>query len=55
MSRSPGSQAIAFATWLLALLGTGLMYASFGRGYQLKLISLALCGASKEGDDQPAC
>jgi hypothetical protein len=49
MSRSPKSPAIAFATWLLALLGTGLMYVSFGPGYQLKLISLALCGASKGG------
>ena len=30
MSRAPGSRVIAFATWLLALLGAGLMYVSFG-------------------------
>ncbi len=27
--RAPGSRVIAFATWLLALLGAGLMYVSF--------------------------
>jgi hypothetical protein len=51
MSRAPGSQAIAFATWLLALLSMGLMYVSFGHGYQLKLISLAFRGPFKEDDD----
>jgi len=34
MSRPPGSRAIAFATWLLALLGAGLMYVSFDAQYQ---------------------
>ena len=34
---APGSQVIAFATWLLALLGTGLMYVSFDAQYQFIL------------------
>jgi len=34
MSRVPGSRVIAFATWLLALLGAGLMYVSFDAQYQ---------------------
>ncbi len=34
MSRPPGSRVIAFATWLLALLGAGLMYVSFDAQYQ---------------------
>jgi hypothetical protein len=34
MSRAPGSRVIAFATWLLALLGAGLMYVSFDAQYQ---------------------
>jgi len=31
--RAPGSRVIAFATWLLALLGAGLMYVSFDAQY----------------------
>ena len=34
MSRPPGSRVIAFNTWLLALLGAGLMYVSFDAQYQ---------------------
>ncbi len=34
MSRPSGSRVIAFATWLLALLGAGLMYVSFDAQYQ---------------------
>jgi hypothetical protein len=37
MSRVPGSRVIAFATWLLALLGAGLMYVSFDAQYQFIL------------------
>jgi hypothetical protein len=33
MSRTPGSRVITFATWLLALLGAGLMYVSFDAQY----------------------
>ena len=36
-SRAPGSRVIAFATWLLALLGAGLMYVSFDAQYQFIL------------------
>jgi hypothetical protein len=36
-SRTPGSRVIAFATWLLALLGAGLMYVSFDAQYQFVL------------------
>jgi hypothetical protein len=32
--RTPGSRVIAFATWLLVLLGGGLMYVSFDAQYQ---------------------
>ena len=35
--RAPGSQTIAFATWLLVLLGAGLMYVSFDAQYQFIL------------------
>ena len=35
--RLPGSRVIAFATWLLALLGAGLMYVSFDAQYQFIL------------------
>jgi hypothetical protein len=35
--RVPGSRVIAFATWLLALLGAGLMYVSFDAQYQFIL------------------
>ena len=37
MSRAPGSRVIAFATWLLALLGAGLMYVSFDAQYEFIL------------------
>jgi hypothetical protein len=37
MSRAPGSRVIAFATWLLALLGARLMYVSFDAQYQFIL------------------
>ena len=36
-SRTPGSRVIALATWLLALLGAGLMYVSFDAQYQFIL------------------
>jgi hypothetical protein len=36
-SRAPGSGVIAFATWLLALLGAGLMYVSFDAQYRFIL------------------
>ena len=35
--RAPGSRVIAFATWLLALLGAGLMYVSFDAQYEFIL------------------
>ena len=35
--RAPGSRVIAFATWLLVLLGTGLMYVSFDAQYEFIL------------------
>jgi hypothetical protein len=35
--RAPGSRVIAFATWLLALLGAGLMYVSFDAQYHFIL------------------
>ena len=34
MSPSTGSRVIAFATWLRALLGSGLMHVSFDAQYQ---------------------
>lgn len=37
MRRTPGSRVIAFATWLLALLGAGLMYVSFDAQYRFIL------------------
>ncbi len=37
MSRIPGTWVITFATWLLALLGAGLMYVSFDAQYQFIL------------------
>lgn len=37
MSRARGSRVIAFATWLLALLGAGLMYVSFDAQYRFVL------------------
>jgi hypothetical protein len=49
------SRVIAFATWLLVLLGAGLMYVSFDAWYRFKVTNLALRGAAKEDDDQPAC
>ena len=55
MSRVWGSRVIAFTTWLLELLGVGLMYVSFDAQYRFKLTSLALRGSAKEDDDQPAC
>jgi hypothetical protein len=36
-NRAPGSRVIAFATWLLALLGAGLMYVSFDAQYRFIL------------------
>jgi hypothetical protein len=35
--RAPGSRVIAFATWLLVLLGAGLMYVSFDAQYEFIL------------------
>jgi hypothetical protein len=55
MSRSLDSRVIAFATWLLALPGAGLMYLSFDARCRFKLTSLTLRGPFKEDDDQPAC
>ena len=46
MSRAPGSRVIAFATWLLALLGTGLMYVSFDAQYQFILAQKGVPAAS---------
>jgi len=44
--RTPGSRVIAFATWLLALLGTGLMYVSFDAQYRFILAQKGDRGAS---------
>jgi len=44
--RTPGSRVIAFATWLLALLGAGLMYVSFDAQYQFILAQKGARGAS---------
>ena len=44
--RAPGSRVIAFATWLLALLGTGLMYVSFDAQYRFILAQKGDKGAS---------
>jgi hypothetical protein len=46
MSRTPGSRVIAFATWLLALLGAGLMYVSFDAQYQFILAQKGTRAAS---------
>jgi len=42
----PGSRVIAFATWLLALLGAGLMYVSFDAQYRFILAQKGDRGAS---------
>ena len=44
--RAPGSRVIAFATWLLALLGAGLMYVSFDAQYQFILAQKGTQAAS---------
>jgi hypothetical protein len=44
--RAPGSRIIAFATWLLALLGAGLMYVSFDAQYQFILTQKSARAAS---------
>jgi len=44
--RAPGSRVIAFATWLLALLGGGLMYVSFDAQYQFILAQKGARAAS---------
>ena len=44
--RPPGSRVIAFATWLLALLGAGLMYVSFDAQYRFILAQKGDRGAS---------
>ena len=44
--RAPGSRVIAFATWLLALLGGGLMYVSFDAQYRFILAQKGDRGAS---------
>ena len=44
--RTSGSRVIAFATWLLALLGAGLMYVSFDAQYQFILAQKGARGAS---------
>jgi hypothetical protein len=46
MSRTPGSRVIAFATWLLALLGAGLMYVSFDAQYQFVFAQKGVLGTS---------
>jgi hypothetical protein len=46
MSRVPGSRVIAFATWLLALLGAGLMYVSFDAQYTFILAQKSARAAS---------
>jgi hypothetical protein len=44
--RAPGSRVIAFATWLLVLLGAGLMYVSFDAQYQFILAQKGARAAS---------
>jgi hypothetical protein len=44
--RTPGSRVIAFATWLLALLGAGLMYVSFDAQYTFILAQKGARAAS---------
>lgn len=46
MSPPPGRRVIAFATWLLALLGAGLMYVSFDAQYQFVLAEKGVRAAS---------
>jgi hypothetical protein len=46
MSRAPESRVIAFATWLLALLGAGLTYVSFDAQYQFILAQKGARAAS---------
>jgi len=46
MSRIPGGRVIAFATWLLALLGAGLMYVSFDAQYTFILAQKGARAAS---------
>ena len=46
MSRTPGSRVIAFATWLLALLGAGLIYVSFDAQYQFVFAQKGVLGTS---------
>ena len=46
MNRAPGRRVIAFATWLLALLGAGLMYVSFDAQYQFILAQKGVLSAS---------
>ena len=46
MSRPPGRRVLAFATWLLALLGAGLMYVSFDAQYQFILAEKGVRAAS---------
>ena len=45
-NRIPGSRVIAFAAWLLALLGAGLMYVSFDAQYQFILAQKSARAAS---------
>jgi len=45
-ARKPGSRVIAFATWLLALLGAGLMYVSFDAQYTFILAQKGARAAS---------
>ena len=44
--RAPGNRVIAFATWLLALLGAGLMYVSFDAQYRFILAQKGAQAAS---------
>ena len=46
MRRAPGGRVIAFATWLLALLGAGVMYVSFDAQYQFILAQKGARAAS---------
>ena len=46
LGRAPGNRVIAFATWLLALLGAGLMYVSFDAQYQFILAQKGARAAS---------
>ena len=46
LGRVPGNRVIAFATWLLALLGAGLMYVSFDAQYRFILAQKGARAAS---------